>query len=88
MLYLLLCRLNLEFFKARDVMRHPVNTITPRENVAHLANLLVETTHGGFPVVKWHEETRQEVAYGLLTRYGTSSVGYPRGLVSLSQKPH
>ena len=61
-------RLNLELFKARDVMCHPVITITSRESVAHLAHLLLETTHGGFPVVKYFEDSGCEVAYGLLTR--------------------
>jgi len=62
------CRLNLELFKARDVMYRPVITITPRESLSHLARLLLETSHGGFPVVKYYEKTRHEVAYGLLTR--------------------
>lgn len=61
-------RQNLELFKARDVMHYPVITITPRETAAHLAHLLLDTTHGGFPVVKHHEEANGEVAYGLLTR--------------------
>ncbi|ELU08671.1 hypothetical protein CAPTEDRAFT_215079 [Capitella teleta] len=60
--------LNLELFKARDVMHCPVITITSRESAAHLSHLLLETTHGGFPVVKWHDDVKQEVAYGLLTR--------------------
>lgn len=60
--------LNLELFKARDVMQSPVITISPRESVAHLAHLLLETTHGGFPVVKYFGEFSCEVAYGLLTR--------------------
>jgi chloride channel 7 len=50
-------------------MHHPVITITPRETLAHLAHLLLETSHGGFPVVKYSEESKHEVAYGLLTRY-------------------
>lgn len=49
-------------------MHCPVITITQRESVQHLAHLMLETTHGGFPVVKWHEDVRSEVAYGLLTR--------------------
>jgi len=64
-----LFRLNLELFKARDVMHRPVITITPRESLSHLARLLLETSHGGFPVVKYYEKTRHEVAYGLVTRY-------------------
>jgi len=67
--YRCVTRLNLELFKARDVMHRPVITITPRESLSHLARLLLETSHGGFPVVKYYEKTRHEVAYGLLTRY-------------------
>jgi CBS domain-containing protein len=62
------CRLNLELFKARDVMHRPVITITPHESLAHLAKLILETVHGGFPVVKFYEKTRHDVAYGLITR--------------------
>lgn len=62
------CRLNLELFKARDVMQSPVITISLQETIAHLAHVLLETTHGGFPVVKYCPDTRCEVAYGLLTR--------------------
>lgn len=62
-------RLNLELFKARDVMQSPVITVTTRESLAHLAHLLLETTHGGFPVVNYSTEFGCEVAHGLLTRY-------------------
>ena len=55
-------------FKARDVMHSPVVTITPRESAAHMAHLLLETMHGGFPVIKYQEDIRQEVAYGMITR--------------------
>ena len=55
-------------YKARDVMHSPVVTVTPRESVAHLAHLLLDTTHGGFPVVKQLDDVTHEVAYGLLTR--------------------
>jgi len=43
-------------------------TIHSQENVAKLAKMLVRTEHGGFPVVKYDEETGTEVAYGLITR--------------------
>ena len=55
-------------------MHAPVITLTSRESVAHLAHLLLETTHGGFPVVRWHEDIRFEVAYGLLTRVELSVI--------------
>jgi len=54
-------------------MHRPVITITPRESLSHLSRLLLETSHGGFPVVKYYEKTRHEVAYGLLTRCMCSS---------------
>jgi len=73
-------RLNLELFKARDVMHRPVITITPRESLSHLARLLLETSHGGFPVVKYYEKTRHEVAYGLLTRYVLARRPFARSL--------
>ena len=44
------------------------SSLTPRESVAHLAHLLLDTTHGGFPVVKQLDDVTHEVAYGLLTR--------------------
>ena len=34
-----------------------------------MARMLLETEHGGFPVVKYDHETRKEYCYGLLTRY-------------------
>lgn len=49
-------------------MHSPVVTIMPRESVAHLARILLETAHGGFPVVKVGEEGQPELCYGLLTR--------------------
>jgi len=42
--------------------------IYSQENVAKLAKMLLRTGHSGFPVVKYDEETRTEVAYGLITR--------------------
>ena len=57
-------------------MHSPVITLTSRESAAHLSHLLLETSHGGFPVVKWHEESRQEVAYGLITRWIISFIIY------------
>jgi len=61
-------------------MHRPVITITPRESLSHLARLLLETSHGGFPVVKYYEKTRHEVAYGLLTRYVLARRPFARSL--------
>ncbi|KAL3858585.1 hypothetical protein ACJMK2_008857 [Sinanodonta woodiana] len=58
---------NLELYSARDVMASPVITIQTKELVQVLSNLLLNTTHGGFPVVmKGHGE--EEYFYGLITR--------------------
>ena len=62
-------RINMELFRASDVMSTGTpETIHSQENVAKLAKMLLRTEHGGFPVVKYDEETRTEVAYGLITR--------------------
>lgn len=59
----------MELFRASDVMSTGTpETIHSQENVAKLAKMLLRTEHGGFPVVKYDEETRTEVAYGLITR--------------------
>lgn len=52
-------------------MHRPVITIAPLESLAHLAKLILETAHGGFPVVKYYDKVRHDVAYGLITRYYT-----------------
>jgi len=44
-------KVNLELFKAADVMAAPVKTVNVTESVRVLANLLLDTNHGGFPVV-------------------------------------
>lgn len=62
-------RVNLELFKAKDIMSRPVYVLHATESVAALAKVLTETDHGGFPIVKYNEETRLELAYGLITRY-------------------
>lgn len=61
-------RLELELFQAGDVMSSPVVTIQPRELVSVLAKLLVDTSHGGFPVVKKNAADGEEHFYGLITR--------------------
>jgi len=59
----------MELFRACDVMSiGSPETIHSQENVAKLAKMLLRTGHSGFPVVKYDEETRTEVAYGLITR--------------------
>jgi len=43
-------------------------TIHSQEIVANLAKMLLATEHSGFPVVKYDEQTKTDVAYGLITR--------------------
>ena len=59
---------NLEQFTAGDVMTKNVKTIRAIESVGYLAKLLIETDHGGFPVVTYDEQVRAELMYGLLSR--------------------
>ena len=61
-------RVNLDLYKARDVMRSPVLSIQSTESVLKLAKLLKDTNHGAYPVFKYDEETKTEVCYGLITR--------------------
>jgi len=61
-------RINMELCRASDVMSTSTETIHSQENVAKLAKMLLRTEHSGFPVVKYDEETKTEVAYGLITR--------------------
>jgi hypothetical protein len=61
---------NLELYKAGDIMKSPVCYIHSIESIAALDKLLVVITHGGYPVVKYDEETRTDLAYDLISRYG------------------
>lgn len=57
-----------------------VNDLLQVESVGYLARILLNTEHGGFPVVKYDHETRQEYCYGLISRQ--AFVSFP---VCLSQ---
>lgn len=61
-------RIDLELFKAADVMRSPVLTLMSRQSLHLLAQILLDTPHSGFPVIETNQETGDEVAYGLITR--------------------
>jgi len=50
-------------------MSSPVVTIQTRELVTVLAKLLVDTSHGGFPIIKKNNNDEDEHFYGLITRY-------------------
>ena len=61
--------MQLELYCVKDVMSSPVETIHQVESVQHLSRLLLETSHGGFPVVK-KSSSGHVVFIGLITRYG------------------
>jgi len=58
----------MELCRASDVMSTITEAIHSQENVAKLAKTLLRTEHGAFPVVKYDDETKSEIAYGLITR--------------------
>ncbi|XP_078073194.1 chloride channel protein C-like [Mustelus asterias] len=60
--------LNLELFTAKDVMERQVKVLHLREKVSSLAALLLETNHGGFPVIYQLEQAHEEVFIGSITR--------------------
>lgn len=57
-------RLNLELYQSSHVMRHPVQTVFKVEHVSKLAQLILKTNHGGFPVIQKETNTYS----GLITR--------------------
>jgi len=66
----------MELCRASDVMSTTTETIHSQENVAKLAKMLLKTKYSGFPVVKYDEETKSQVAYGLITRSGFCSLNH------------
>jgi len=67
-------RINMELCRASDIMSTTAETIHSQENIAKLARMLLTTKYSGFPVVKYDEETKSQVAYGLITRFLCCSV--------------
>ena len=61
-------RLEIRLFNAGDIMAAPVVTITPRETLAALSTILLETKHCGFPVIKKDEKSGLVVLYGIIVR--------------------
>ncbi|KAL8619446.1 hypothetical protein ACOMHN_011797 [Nucella lapillus] len=57
----------LELYTVKDVMSSPVDTIREVEGVRHLAQLVLNTTHGGFPVVR-KTDSGHRVFVGCITR--------------------
>ena len=63
------CSIDLELYKACDVMNSPVCTMHTTESVAHLARLLLENDHGAYPVVKYDAQSRTELMHGIISRW-------------------
>ncbi|XP_069477130.1 chloride channel protein C-like [Ambystoma mexicanum] len=61
-------QLNLELFTASDVMKPCVRVLHLQENVSSLAQLLVNTSHSGFPVVYKPQPDQDDVFLGTITR--------------------
>ncbi|XP_045194209.1 H(+)/Cl(-) exchange transporter 6-like isoform X2 [Mercenaria mercenaria] len=59
---------NLELFQAADIMSHPVVTVQTHEHVQTLAQLMTDSSHGGFPVIKKGGSDDEEHFYGMITR--------------------
>jgi len=60
---------NLELHSARDIMAQPPVVVHIRENIMVLADLLLNTNHGGFPVVRRASSGGSEVYFGSINRY-------------------
>ena len=60
---------NLELFKTSDAMASPVHVLHCKESVSTIAQLLLDTTHGGFPVVRFGSGLHTNQFIGLITRY-------------------
>lgn len=60
---------NLELFTARQAMATPPVVVHPRESVSGLARLLIDTTHGGYPMVPAVGSMQEENKFlGIITR--------------------
>ena len=57
----------LELYNIRDLMSFPVDTVREIESVPHLADLLLHTSHGGFPVIRKTPDGHR-VFVGTITR--------------------
>ena len=62
-------RLNLDLFDISAVMASPVQCIQSRESVQVLANVLLSTNHGGFPVVRTDLPGFSKTFLGMITRF-------------------
>lgn len=60
--------LNLELFTAKVIMEPQVKVLRLKEKVSILVELLLETSHGGFPVIYQPVQGHEEVFIGSITR--------------------
>ncbi|XP_066289417.1 chloride channel protein D-like isoform X1 [Branchiostoma lanceolatum] len=78
---------NLELHMARDVMAAPPSVISTRESVANLAHLLLDTPHGGFPVVHSSREGQEKTFYGMITRIELSVILFHPDVFETEENP-
>ncbi|XP_078688574.1 chloride channel protein C-like isoform X1 [Branchiostoma floridae x Branchiostoma belcheri] len=78
---------NLELHMSRDVMAAPPCVISTRESVANLAHLLLDTPHGGFPVVHSSREGQDKTFYGMITRIELSVILFHPELFETRENP-
>ena len=61
-------RVSLELHSAQDVMAYPPVVVRAHESVIRLSELLLNTNHGGFPVVR-KASNGEEVFFGSINRW-------------------
>ena len=86
--YLLSLSVNLEHYAARNIMATDPLTVNVVENVQKIAGLLLNTPHGGYPVVKNHSQ----IFFGFIHRFVCclQSIGFGTGIynmILLTPKP-
>lgn len=69
--HLVYYRLNLELYAVADVMSSDVVTLHETESVRKIAEILLNTTHSGFPVTRMVSSSNptSDVFVGTITRY-------------------
>jgi chloride channel 7 len=60
-------KVSLELHCAADIMSHPPVVVHVRESIVYLADILLNTNHGGFPVVR-KSTNGEEVFFGYINR--------------------
>lgn len=64
---MIVSRVSLELHCAADIMSHPPVVVHVRESIVYLADILLNTNHGGFPVVR-KSSNGEEVFFGYINR--------------------